>query len=268
MNKRILIISILLIIILSGVILYNYNHRVRPNLMIILIDALRKDHLGCYGYHRNTSPRIDEFAKDAIKFEETMSTCSWTSPSIASLFTSLYVSSHGLKTHSQKSTDILDLRFETLAEILKKHGYRTSAFIANRWIRAEFNYHQGFDVFEQIGGDIPRPSAASVREKAIAWLKNRQKKPFFTYIHFMDVHGPYLPPYPYNTFFKTEQVRMLTQQEFNKLRYLKVEGQRDLNFYINQYDGEIRYCDYHIGKILEYLKEAGSGPFRILPQGA
>ena len=254
--KKVFIIFILLIILLSAALLYHYSHQVRPNLMIILIDALRKDHLGCYGYHRNTSPKIDEFARDAIRFQETISNCSWTSPSIASLFTSLYVSSHGLKTHSQKSTDILDLGFETLAEILKKHGYTTSAFITNRWIREEFNYHQGFDVFEQVAEDITRPIAASVRESVIAWLKNRPKKPFFTYIHFMDVHGPYFSPYPYNTLFTTEKKRALTPQEYNKLRYLRIEGQRDLNFYISQYDGAIRYCDYHIGKILEYLKEA------------
>jgi len=164
-----------------------------------MIDALRKDHLGCYGYYRNTSPQIDEFAKDAIKFEETTSTCSWTSPSIASLFTSLYVSSHGLMTHSQKSTDILNLQYETLAEVLKKKGYTTSAFIANRWIREEFNYHQGFDTFEQVGGDIPRPSSAAVKEKVIAWLESKPEQPFFTYIHFMDVHGTYYPPYQHKT---------------------------------------------------------------------
>jgi arylsulfatase A-like enzyme len=71
----------------------------------------------------------------------------------------------------------------------------------------------------------------------------------------MDVHGPYFPPYPYNTLFTSEEKRELTPEEYMKLRYLKVEGQMDLNFYINQYDGEIRYCDYHIGKIIQFLKE-------------
>jgi len=256
MKREIFIIILLFIILPSALLYFYFNQKVQPNIIIIMIDALRKDHLSCYGYYRNTSPKIDEFAEDAIQFENTVSTCSWTSPSIASLFTSLYVSGHGLMTHSQKSTDILDLQFETLAEVLKKNGYMTSAFIANRWIREEFNYHQGFDTFEQVGGDIPRPSAAAVKEKAVAWLKNKAKQPFFAYIHFMDVHGPYYPPYPYNTFFTSQNKRELTLQEYTKLRYLKYEGQRDLNFYINQYDGEIRYCDYNIGKIIQYLKEA------------
>ncbi len=254
MNKKVIAVISLLIIVPLIILFYLFYHQIRPNIIIILIDALRKDHLGCYGYFRDTSPNIDAFARDAIKFEETICTCSWTSPSIASLFTSLYVSSHGLMTHSQKSSDILDLRFETLAEALKREGYVTSAFVANRWIREEFNYHQGFDVFEQVGGDIPRPSGALVREKAMKWLQGKPKRPFFLYIHFMDVHGPYIPPYPYNTLFKSEKMRELTPQEYMKLRYLKVEGQMDLNFYINQYDGEIRYCDYHIGKIIQYLK--------------
>ena len=257
MKKRVIIIFILLIVISSAILYYLFTSRpFRPNIVMILIDALRKDHLRCYGYYRNTSPKIDEFAEDAFQFQNCISTCSWTSPSIASLFTSLYVSGHGLMTHSQKSTDILGLQFATLAEVLKKNGYTTSAFIANRWIREEFNYHQGFDVFEQVGGNLPRPSAAAVKEKVLAWLNNKPREPFFTYVHFMDVHGPYYPPYPYNTFFTSEEKRELTPQEYKKLRYLKVAGQTDLNFYINQYDGEIRYCDYHIGKILQYLKDA------------
>ena len=153
MKRRIIIITSLLIVVLSAILYLYFNHKARPNIVIILIDALRKDHLGCYGYNKNTSPNIDAFAGEAVKFVDTVSTCSWTSPSIASLFTCLYVSSHGLKTHSQKSTDILDLRFETLAEVLKKSGYTTSAFIANRWIREEFNYNQGFDHFDQVGGN-------------------------------------------------------------------------------------------------------------------
>ncbi|MGA1840536.1 MAG: sulfatase [bacterium] len=257
MKRRIIIITALLFVVLLASLYLYFNHKTRPNIVIILIDALRKDHLGCYGYHRETSPNIDAFAGNAVKFMDTVSTCSWTSPSIASLFTCLYVSSHGLKTHSQKSTDILDLKFETLAEALKKNGYTTSAFIANRWIREEFNYNQGFDSFEQVGGDIPRPSGALVREKVTKWLQDKPKGPFFLYIHFMDVHGPYLPPYPYNTFFKSEKTRDLSPQEYMKLRYLKIEGQMDLNFYISQYDGGIRYCDYHVGKIIQYLKENG-----------
>ncbi|MBN2372275.1 sulfatase [bacterium] len=253
-------IALLVILLASSVYICFHiysNRRTRPNIFIILIDALREDHLGCYGYYRDTSPHIDEFARDSKKFEGVISACSWTSPSIASLFTSLYVSSHGLMTHSQKCTDILNPQFETLAEALKKKGYTTAAFIANRWIREEFNYNQGFDTFEQVGGDIPRPGAAAVKERVILWLKDRPKQPFFAYIHFMDVHGPYYPPYPYNTFFTRKNRRELTDQEYNKLRYLKYEGQRDLNFYISQYDGGIRYCDYNIGKIMQYLREAG-----------
>ena len=251
------ILSISLVIILFGLFSFYYLHMkpARPNIILILIDALRKDHLGCYGYQKNTSPNIDLFAEEAFKFEDTISTCSWTSPSIASLFTSLYVSSHGLLTHSQKTTDILDLNLVTLAEVLKENGYTASAFVANRWIREEFNYHQGFDLFKQVGIDVYRPSAASLRERFFSWLADKPQKPFFAYLHFMDVHGPYLPPYPYNTLFTSEKGRELTPEEIVKLRYLRIGDQKDLNFYISQYDGGIRYCDYHIGKILDHLKK-------------
>ncbi|MGA1869110.1 MAG: sulfatase [bacterium] len=254
MKKKICI--VLIALLLGGGLFYFLKSHKKSSIIIILIDALRKDHLSCYGYGRNTSPNIDKFASEAIKFDNCVSTCSWTSPSVASLFTSLYVSSHGLMTHSNKDTDILPLELVTLAELLKENGYATAAFVANRWIREEFNYNQGFDLFKQVGTSF-RPSAATVREKAIAWLHSKPNKPFFLYLHFMDVHGPYLPPYPYNTLFTSETQRELSLEEYEKLRYLKIQNQTDLNFYINQYDGGIKYCDYHIGKILNYLREEG-----------
>ncbi|MGA1825158.1 MAG: sulfatase [bacterium] len=252
MKKKICIVSIVLISVF-GLFYYLETHA-KPNIIVILVDALRKDHLGCYGYSRNTSPNIDRLAGEAIKFDNCISTCSWTSPSIASLFTSLYVSSHGLMTHSNEATDILALELVTLAEALKEKGYSTAAFIANRWIREEFNYHQGFDHFKQVGTSF-RPSAVVVREATLSWLKDKPKEPFFLYTHFMDVHGPYIPPYPYDNFFSSEKGRELTAKEYEKLRYLKIGEEKDLNFYINQYDGEIQYCDYHIGKIIQYLKD-------------
>ena len=209
MTKRgiaIAAIMMLTIVVLAGILLYSARVEM-PNIVIILVDALRVDHLGCYRYPRDTSPNIDRFARDAIRFEGTVSTCSWTSPSIASLFTSLYVSSHGLMTHSQKSTDILAPEFKTLAEILKDKGYTTAAFVANRWIRREFNYHQGFDLFKQVGTDMARPGAAAVRENVMEWLEPNPPSPFFLYIHFMDVHGPYIPPYPFNTMFSSALTR-------------------------------------------------------------
>ncbi|MGA1843667.1 MAG: sulfatase [bacterium] len=259
MTKRgIAVAAVLVLAILGLAVILLYSTRVEmPNIVIILVDALRVDHLGCYGYNRDTSPNLDRFARDAIRFEGTVSTCSWTSPSIASLFTSLYVSSHGLMTHSQQRTDILAPDFETLAEVLKKRGYTTAAFVANRWIRKEFNYHQGFDLFKQVGTDMARPGAAAVRESVMEWFEPNPPPPFFLYIHFMDVHGPYIPPYPFNTMFTSKPGRKLTADEYGRLRYLRFEGQWDLNFYINQYDGEIRYCDYHIGKILDHLQESG-----------
>ena len=134
MKKGICVLSIALIIAFG---LFHYlKTQSKPNIIIILVDALRKDHLGCYGYSGNTSPNIDRFASEAIKFNNCISACSWTSPSIASLFTSLYVSSHGLMTHSNKDTDVLALELVTLAEALKENGYITAAFVANRWIRS------------------------------------------------------------------------------------------------------------------------------------
>ncbi len=262
MVKRIVFISatFLTILCLSIVTINKIRAPRRPNVIILLIDALRKDHVGVYGYYRETTPNMDRFSQDAIVFQNAISQCSWTSPSIAALFSSLYPSTHGCVSYSQQGAevkaDFLDHKIDTLAEILKEEGYETGAFVANHWICRRLQFDQGFDVFSPVNEKY-KPRAPEVNEKAFKWISKNRMKPFFAYLHYMDVHGPYSPPPPYDSFFKSTEFRQMSRRERNRLRHLSVGRGKDknnLNYYIDQYDGEIRYTDHHIGEFLERLR--------------
>jgi len=206
-----------------------------PNVLIILIDTLRADHLSCYGYERNTSPNIDDFAAESILFENAIAQSSWTLLSTASLLTSLYPSTHGATAIEYSMGDGI----VTLAEVLQSEGYATAMFSDNPWVSPEYGLAQGMDSFYDAAratpliGHICQRLAASVEilESLIrpldAWtlsahvftspgvmtsdadLLNRaffawideDSQPFFAYIHYIDPHAPYSPPAPYDTIF-------------------------------------------------------------------
>src|SRR4030042_4918019 len=121
----------------------------RPNVVLIIIDTLRADKLGCYGFPDETSPEIDRFAENGILFKRTIAQSSWTKPSIGSMLTSLYPRSIGIY---KEKFDILDDKYLTLAEVLKENGYFTLGVTANPNINSIFNFNQGFDHY--IDSDI------------------------------------------------------------------------------------------------------------------
>src|SRR6059036_3212529 len=128
----------------------------QPSILIVLVDALRPDHLGCYGYGRPTSPVLDALASRCVLFENARAVSSWTKPSIPSLFTSLYPSQHGVFEGSAggggggiPESDVLPAEAVTLAEALKECGYATAAFVHNAQLRHQFGFDQGFDLYEE-----------------------------------------------------------------------------------------------------------------------
>ncbi|MDG2308706.1 MAG: sulfatase [Candidatus Binatia bacterium] len=174
-----------------------------PSIVLVLIDTLRADYLGTYGFEGDISPELDRVADESIVFESAFSQAPWTKPAIASLFTSLHPEQHGVIAHMGRYGDregesprasALPQRAVTMAEMLRGAGYETAAFIANPWIQRRLGFAQGFDVFDakDVGNQVP---ARVLLDKAGAWLAQReQDKPFFLYIHLMDVHGPYDAP--------------------------------------------------------------------------
>ena len=171
------------------------------------MDCLRADRLGCYGYELNTSPFIDSLAEEAVKFSYAFSATSYTVPSIASMFTSKYPSSHSVKFH-QKSPKISKDSEILLAEILKSSGYKTAAFVGALVLRKEIGLNAGFDIYDDrmTGSETNRPLqliriGEETNEKVFKWFKNESSTPFFLFLHYFDVHGSYANPAPYDSIF-------------------------------------------------------------------
>jgi arylsulfatase A-like enzyme len=173
----------------------------RPSILFILVDTLRADYLGSYGFNGDISPNLDRLAAASIRFENCSSQAPWTKPSIASLFTSLYPGVHGVTNHDGMFWGDWTPGMEagklpepalTLAEIMQKSGYRTAAFIANPLLAPGYGFEQGFDSYEVYEvEDMSR----ILTDSAIRWMdSDATDKPFFAYLHFMNVHGPYRAP--------------------------------------------------------------------------
>lgn len=236
-----------------------------PNVLLVVIDALRPDHLGCYGYARDTSPRLDALALRGVLFTDATSPASYTRAAVPSIFASVYPGAHGVFSQA-KNVEVLSDEYTTLAETLKARGYRTAAFMPNPSLHRTFNFDQGFDLYNDDfpAGEGPEhevhETARKINDRVLRWLRGDREKPFFAYLHYRDVHGPYVPPPPYDTLFpRTGEGRLLTRAEYQAqpLDIRRPRRYRDLDSYITLYDGEIRYTDDQIAQLLDTLKKEG-----------
>ncbi len=164
-----------------------------PNILLVTLDTVRVDHLGCYGYERATSPNLDQLASVADRYTDALSTAPWTVPSHASIFTGKYAFQHGAEA-SEKAPDWatqnalpLSSEFTTLADVLKSDGYRTAGFVANSvFLAPRFGFAKGFDTYV-----AERKPAAQVNSGVVDFLAKRDAKPFFLFVNYMDAHRPY-----------------------------------------------------------------------------
>jgi arylsulfatase len=246
-----------------------------PNVIILLVDTLRPDHLGCYGYKRNTSPEIDRLAREGVLFKNAYATSSWTLPSTASALTSLYPSEHGAVSLPNGISQMA----VTLAERLQRAGYDTGAFSANYClVTAERGFDRGFSHFELLVkrgstvsadvlnrtrelpekyGTVVTADAEELNLAALRWLDGREdeSQPVFIYLHYMDPHNPYGPPPPFDTVFDPHYTGTVNGQSiFDAIHKGAFEPtERDKEHVIALYDGEIAYTDRQIADFLEEL---------------
>lgn len=171
----------------------------RPNVVILLMDTMRPDHLGCYGYKRNTCPNVDALAARGITFSRCYATADYTSASTASLLTGRYPLAHGYV----NADHVLDDENATLAEILQEQGYRTGGFTANGLVGEKYQMQQGFDYFFEQN----RASAETMVQEISAFVRSGGSGPYFVYAHFMDVHDPHRLP-------KAQQMRFVDVEPF------------------------------------------------------
>ena len=235
-----------------------------PNVLVILMDTLRADHLGVYGYELETSPHIDRFAEENQFLDPFYSVAPWTSPAIASLFTGMYPTSHGVLSHLSLNKEQPELyalpdSLTTLAERFQLQGYRTGAVSSNPWILSEFGFDQGFEQFIVLDNKAP---AGEINAQAQQWLSELQdNESFFLYLHYMDCHGPYIPPSPYSQMLlptlQGEHQRVIPEDIIPAYLDILQDGTTTLEYLISQYDGAIRYFDDQFGEMVQFLKEQG-----------
>lgn len=169
----------------------------QPNLILYVIDTLRADHLGCYGYARPTSPRIDRFAAESILYRHGRAQSSWTKPAVASILTGLYPVAHGAQLRSQRIHESV----ETLSERLQALGYETALFTTNANVSGRFGFGQGWDEFRYLthrkGRKREHFDAVEMNQEVFAWLAARARRatpaPFFLVVHTLEPHDPYRP---------------------------------------------------------------------------
>lgn len=173
----------------------------RPNVVFLLVDTLRADRLGCYGYEGNfTTSVMDALAEEGVLFERAIAPASWTLPSVPSILTGVYPSVHkvmnsrNLPGPRQSGPDHISKvpeQMVTLAEALRDNGYTGAGFTANRFAVAKHGFAQGFDYFYS-DYDGPMTPGAHLNASALEWLDQRDtSKPFLLHLHYMDVHAPY-----------------------------------------------------------------------------
>ena len=232
------------------------------NVILISIDTLRADRLGCYGYERPTTPIIDWLAADGVLFEDCTATSPWTLPSHASMLTGLYPARHGLKSFENTKAVKLPDQCATLAETLRDRGYSTAAIVNSHYLNPRYGLHRGFSDFTYIKESFDRREPSKVGEKAKEWLTNHEK-PFFLFLHYYDVHSDYasLPVYEEQFVHQysgpidgsTEQLAKLIDGG-NPRKSLNHD---DVQHLIDLYDASVRQIDNEIGKLTEILTETG-----------
>ena len=224
-----------------------------PDVFIYLIDALRADHLGCYGYDRNTSPNIDGFASDSVVFENAYTTATWTRPAVASLLTGLYPSSHGVLTALDRLGDWVVLLPEALAE----SGYRSYCVANNPHIGEAWGFNQGYDRFAR----ETLQSASWVNAHLADFLAGEKPdQPVFVYVHTLEPHGPYAPTAGARRSFDRGGISICDGSSWEVLvanRTYPWLSEADIDHLVDLYDAEIFDSDRAFGNFLELLEEAG-----------
>lgn len=228
-----------------------------PNIIVISIDTLRADHLGCYGYGRATSPTLKKLASESMLFEDASAPSPWTSPSHGSLLTGLYPSSLGLTTKQSA----LPSNAKTLARILSKYNFDTGAFVNGIYVGKKFGFNKGFDTFEY----IPNPNDAKGTAPTIIhlvkkWLDRHKKNQFFLFVHFFDVHSDYssLPEYEKQFTGPYEGVFNGSTQQLKDFREGKLSlDKSDAKHLIDLYDAGIRQFDDRLKVLFDFLEQKG-----------
>jgi len=237
--------------------------RTPVNVLVITVDTLRSDRLGCYGYGRPTTPNIDHLADSAVRFESAFCQAPLTLPSHCSIFTSRYTPSHGSLGHAYP----LDPEVETLAEVLKARGKETAAFVSNHVLDSKFGLSKGFDTYWE-AHRLPMNERRMRKQQAddptteavLAWLREHHREPFFLWVHWFHPHKPYDPPPEFAARFagrSAEGHRWTTKELTEVWQGTQSISDQEVSRLRDLYDGEVAFSDAQVGLLLEEMKTLG-----------
>jgi arylsulfatase A-like enzyme len=251
----------------------------RLNILLIVMDTTRADHLSCYGYPLLTTPHLDRLAEEGVLFTDAISTGGWTVPTHASLFTGTFPSFHG----AQDGHPVLNKDLSTLAEVLRSYGYQTAGFTNIGWLTENTGLTRGFDTFVPIyrlyeGGSIPAltrralakmawllagcnvADAAATNRYVKRWLTHSEPdQPFFIFINYFEAHAPYRPPRSFaRRFLEPYGIGFAEAQRINQDPLKHITGtvsmdEKGFDVLRALYDAEIAYLDAKLGELFSYL---------------
>jgi arylsulfatase A-like enzyme len=232
----------------------------QPNLLLITLDTVRADHLSSYGYERPTTPNLDAFASRASRYETCFSTAPWTVPSHASLFTGLHPFEHGAHSFEPRdrkrgNVSPLDDSHETLAEVLRREGYDTAGIVANQaYLKPRLNLNQGFDHW-----DVKRARAKAINRRVFRWLAERDDRPFFLFVNYLDAHYPYnAAPVAGERAYEEDERPAVTLERLVQRVMADGDAPGELGeLVVEQYDRAIRNLDAQLGRLLRHLEKLG-----------
>ena len=240
--------------------------RADHNVVVLLIDCLRADHVGAYGHTNPTTPHIDALAADGVRFEQAIAQTNWTKPSIVSLFTGTHLSAHTITEgrlagrsgdEAVAARHVLVDELTTMAEVLSAAGFLTGGFVNQGHLAEYLGFGQGFDVYET---ELHDPQ---VQSRFIEWVEGLDGARFFAYLHLLDLHFPYTPQDHIDVFNDDLSERVITPlvsrggrgfRRYIANHQLTDENIRELK---GLYDGELLGVDARVRHVLTFLKDRG-----------
>lgn len=238
------------------------------NIVLLAIDTLRPDHLGCYGYGKNTSPAIDALAAESVVFEQAIAAGIPTMPSFTTMLTGLHPLRHGIVAHIGEKQRVA-ASVQTLPQLAQKAGWATIGIDnlviqgggKGSWFARGFDHYSGF-----LYAPFTNQSEQLI-SRAIQFVDEQEKTtPFFLYLHLWDPHTPYGPPPPFDTMhytpgsaeYEMDEVYAHAPEYYKAfLGEMKPSNPDDYASYVALYDGEISYVDVQVGRLIAHLKNSG-----------
>ncbi len=223
-----------------------------PHVVLITLDTLRADHLGCYGYFRETSPNLDALAARSLFFERCYSPVSSTLPSHVTMLSGTYPLEHGVD-HIFRKGEIMRWpdALISYAEVLQDNGYQTAAFIGAAPLRSATGIDRGFDIYNEPSVKMRRAEETNLQ--VFEWLDSvSDETPRFLWVHYFDPHGPHDAPENFDHLFQHDERvdSVLTTGRYDH-NWIRGNSTREL---MDEYDAQIRYLDHHVGNLIDRIR--------------